>query len=119
LGNDAGKGSDLLALRQRFARVLSGSAFDGLDARQALARYCFDRWEELRASMPMIAEEFYALSRSLDPNLQLPGTWAVKLMSAALGARRAAVVARQLRQLRTAARLAIARHRGRGALMGG
>ena len=114
IGNDEAKASDLLALRRRFASVLSHSAFDGSDTREALARYCFDRWEELRRSMPAIAEGFYGLSRSLDPDLRLRGRWMLTLMCAVLGARRAAVVAGGLRELRAAfmrrkARVAVTR----------
>ncbi len=116
LGYDEGKASDLLTLRRRFASVLSHSELDGSDTRQALARYCFDRWEELRQSMPAIAEGFYGLSRSLDPDLQLLGRWILTLLSSVLGARRAAVLAGRLRGVRAAARSALMRWKPRGAV---
>jgi glycosyltransferase involved in cell wall biosynthesis len=113
LAGDVDKASDLLTVRKRFASVIRESEFDCPETHEALARYCFERWIELRASMPRIAEEFYDLSRSLDPDLQLPGRWPLQLMSFVIGARRAALVADELRRLRGVARSAMRDERKR------
>jgi glycosyltransferase involved in cell wall biosynthesis len=98
LRGDPRKATDLLTLRQRFLTELTRTGLDAADVREALARYCFDRWFEFRVSIPDIAEEFYALSRSLYPRLRLQGRWPLRALASALGARRAMLLARTLRR---------------------
>ena len=99
LAGDARKAADLLALRRRFRADLARRGFDDAEAREALARYCFDRWVDLRVSAPEIAEEFYTLSRALHPQIRLEGSWPLRALGSALGARRATLLASRLRRV--------------------
>jgi GT2 family glycosyltransferase len=93
VGDDIGKATDLLMLRRRFIGDLENAGLFGVAARQAMGTYCFHQWFSFRKTMPAIADDFYRLSRSLYPNLRLPGRWPLRLLSATVGARRAVVLA--------------------------
>lgn len=93
VGGDIGKATDLLMLRQRFVADLERAGLFSVAARQALGRYCFHQWCQLREAMPAIAEDFYRLSRSLYSDMRLPGRWPLRLLSATVGARRAVLLA--------------------------
>jgi glycosyltransferase involved in cell wall biosynthesis len=97
LAGDARKAKDLLQLRRGFARELEKAGLLGSQAREALGSYCFYTWFELRDTFPDIAEEFYRLSRSLYPNLTVPGRWPLRFLSATLGPRRAMEIKGALR----------------------
>ena len=97
VAGDRGKASDLLMLRRRFLSALTEAGLADQAARDALGRYCLDRWFELRMSVPDIAEEFYTLSRSISPRLRLEGRWPLRALASAFGARRALVIAQALR----------------------
>lgn len=97
LGGNPRKAADLLRLRRDFVRVLDGAGLLGAPAREALGSYCFYAWFELRDTFPEIAEEFYRLSRSLYPDIQIPGRWPLRLLSATLGPRRAMSIKGALR----------------------
>ena len=100
VADDERKAAGILSLRRRFIARLTELSLDETPMREALARYCLDRWLEFRGRMPAIAEEFYELSRSLYPELQIDARPAVRLLAAAVGPRRAALIANTLRELR-------------------
>ncbi|MGI9077730.1 MAG: glycosyltransferase [Gemmatimonadaceae bacterium] len=83
------KVADAYLLRRRFADSLRRENALDQDVRDALARYCFDRWAELRYEFPEEAAKFLALSRELEPALQLHGRLPLRLLSRALGPARA------------------------------
>ena len=76
-------------LRRRFADELSREKELDRDARAALARYCFDRWAELRYEFPEEAAGFLKLSRELEPALHLRGRLPLRMLSRAIGPVRA------------------------------
>jgi hypothetical protein len=51
--------------------------------------------------MPVIAEEFFRLSRSLYPNMSVPGRWPLRALSLMVGARRAMIVSAAMRRARS------------------
>jgi GT2 family glycosyltransferase len=97
LGGSARKAADLLRLRQTFASELDAAGLLGAPAREALGSYCFYAWFELRTAFPDIAGEFYRLSRSLYPDMRVPGSWPLRLLSATLGPKRAMTIKGALR----------------------
>jgi hypothetical protein len=101
LGGDNAKAQDVLRLRRRFIAELEVAGLLSVTAREALGKYCFDKWFELRGSVPAIAEEFYRLSRELSPALRVPGRWPLRFLSTTVGARRAMILASAIRRVRS------------------
>jgi GT2 family glycosyltransferase len=100
-GGDNVKAQDVLRLRRRFIAELEVAGLLSVRAREALGRYCFDKWFELRTSVPAIAEEFYRLSRDLSPALRVPGRWPLRFLSTTIGARSAMILASAIRRVRS------------------
>lgn len=78
IGTSADKVRAMLDLRLRWEGQLNDAQ------RDALARFCFDRWREYRRIFPQEAQEFLALSRKLG-SVTISGRWPLRLAGRLLG----------------------------------
>ena len=80
-----GKYREILELRKRLLVMLEGKKMMTTACREAMSRYLFDRWREIRQIYPALAGEYLALSKKVFWPLELRGGAVLKMMAKILG----------------------------------
>lgn len=95
---DLKKMQAIYKLRRRFIIDLKKTGYWNSAIANCIAEYCFYRFAEYRKHQPRIAQKFYKLSKSLNPNYQLKGGVIYKVLGTVMGNKNAVILKQTLKR---------------------
>lgn len=98
LAKDLKKMQAIYKLRRRFVIDLKKTGYWNNEIANCIAEYCFYRFAEYRKHHPRIAQKFYKLSKSLNPNFQLKGGVIYKVLGTVMGNKNAVILKQSLKR---------------------